>query len=156
MMKSTEERLMSLEDDMAIRKLVAKFADATTIADHEEFKSLWKPDGVFTINQPASVTKTGIDEISALIMQLRDDRDFFVHFVHSGVIEVDGNTATARWIIHEVAQGPGEKYYNNYGLFNDKMEKIKEKWVFTSRVYDYMWIDTGKFPGKTVKLPKYL
>ena len=155
-MKTIEERLISLEDDMAIRNLAAKFADATTIADHEEFKKLWKPDGVFTINQPANTTKTGIEDISALIMNLRDEKDFFVHFVHSGVIEIDGNTATARWIIHEVGEGPGEKYYNNYGVFNDKMEKINEKWVFTSRVYDYMWIDTGKFAGKAVELPAYV
>ena len=154
-MKTTEERLMSLEDEQAIRNLAAKFADATTIADHKEFKTLWKPDGVFTINQPANTTKTGIEAISALIMDLRDSKDFFVQFVHSGIIEIDGDTATARFIIHEVGQGPGEKYYSNYGVFNDKMEKINDKWVYTSRVYDYMWIDTGAFAGKPVKLPTY-
>lgn len=155
-MKTTEERLMSLEDDQAIRKLVAKFADTTTTADYEGFKALWKPDGVFTINQPFFNTRTGIDDITTLIKHLRDERDFFVQFVHSGVIEVNGDLATARWIVHEVAQGPGEKYYNNYGLFNDKMEKINGEWFFTSRSYDYMWIDTSKFSGQTVKLPKYL
>jgi ketosteroid isomerase-like protein len=149
-MKTTEERITILEDEMAIRNLAAKFADASTTADHEELRLLWKPDGVFTINQPANVTKTGVDNISAHIMMLRDDRDFFVHFVHSGVIKVDGDKATARWIIHEVAQGPGEKYYNNYGVFNDKMEKINNNWVFTSRVYDYMWLDFGKFEGKPI------
>ncbi len=149
-MKTTEERTTILEDEMAIRNLSAKFADAATTADYEELSLLWKSDGVFTINNPANVTKTGVDDITAHIKMLRDERDFFVQFVHSGVINIDGNTATARWIIHEVARGPGEKYYNNYGVFNDTMEKINNNWVYTSRVYDYMWLDFGKFEGKAI------
>ncbi len=155
-MQTIEERLMSLEDDLAIRNLVARFADATTIADYEGLKALWQPDGVFTISQPNFNTKTGIDDIIALIKQLRDGRDFFIQFVHSGVIKDQGNTATARWMMHEVAQGPGEKYYSNYGIFNDKMKKINGDWFFTSRSYDYMWLDTGKFLGQPLKLPKYV
>jgi hypothetical protein len=154
-MKTLEERILRIEDEQAIRNLAAKFADAVTATDHEKFKTLWKPDGVFTINQPANTTRTGVENISALIMDLRDNKDFFVQFVHSGVIEIDGSKATARWIIHEVGQGPGEKYYNNYGVFNDRMEKINDEWVFTSRVYDYMWLDTGAFAGKPIKLPSY-
>jgi len=84
------------------------------------------------------------------IMALRDERHFFVQFVQSGVINVDGNTATARWIIHEIGQEPREKYYNNYGVFNDKMEKINNLWAFTSRVNDYTWLDFGKFEGKPI------
>lgn len=149
-MKTIEERILILEDEMAIRNLAAKFADAATTADYDALRLLWKHDGVFTINEPANVTKTGVDNIVAHITMLRDERDFFVQFVHSGVINVDGNNATARWIIHEVGQGPAEKYYNNYGVFNDTMEKINNEWVFTGRVYDYMWLDFGKFEGKPI------
>lgn len=152
---TTEERLINLEDELAIRNLVGKFADTSTNANYQGLKALWTADGVFTINLPFYNSRTGADEIAAFIKTLREERDFFVQFVHSGVIEVNGNTATARWIIHEVAQGPGEKYYNNYGIFNDKMEKINGVWFFTSRSYDYMWIDTTKFSGQTVKLPEY-
>ncbi len=156
MNRTIEERLMSLEDEHAIRTLVAKFADTTTRADHEGYRALWKPDGVLTISQPNFATRTGIDEITTLIKQLRDHRVFFVQFVHSGVIDIKDNTATGRWIMHEVAKGPGEKYYNNYGVFNDTMEKINGVWVFTSRTYDYMWLDYSKFTGQTVPLPKYI
>lgn len=153
---TTEERLINIEDDLAIRNIVAKFADTATNGNYDGLKALWKSDGVFTINLPFYNTRTGADEIAAFIKTLREEKEFFVQFVHSGVIEVNGNNATARWIIHEVGQGPGEKYYNNYGLFNDKLEKINGEWFFASRSYDYMWIDTNKFSGQTVKLPKYL
>ncbi len=153
---TTEERLINLEDDLAIRNIVAKFADTATNGNYEGLKALWKSDGLFTINLPFYNSRTGADEIAAFIKTLREERDFFVQFVHSGVIEINGNNATARWIIHEVAQGPGEKYYNNYGLFNDKLEKINGEWFFASRSYDYMWVDTNKFSGQTVQLPKYL
>lgn len=51
-MKTTEERLMRLEDDMAIRNLAAKFADTTTIADYEGFKALGETGRRF-YNQPS-------------------------------------------------------------------------------------------------------
>ncbi|WP_343697976.1 nuclear transport factor 2 family protein [Flavobacterium sp.] len=149
-MKTIEERILILEDESAIRNLAAEFADAATTADYDKLRLLWKDDGVFTINEPANVTKTGVDDICAHIKFLRDERDFFVQFVHSGVINVNGNQAAARWIIHEVGQGPSEKYYNNYGVFNDTMEKINGKWFFCSRIYDYMWVDFGKFEGKAI------
>jgi len=39
-MKSIEQRLQELEDESAIRSLVARFSDAATTTDYEAFKSL--------------------------------------------------------------------------------------------------------------------
>ena len=153
--QTVEERLISLEDEWAIRNLAARFADATTIGDHESFKKLWKADAVFTISEPNYSSKTGVEEISNHIRNLGNDLDYFVQFVHSGVIEVTGNNATARWIIHEEAQGGSEKFYRNYAIANDTMEKIDGQWVYSTRRFDYIWIDFSKVPGKPVKLPAY-
>ncbi len=119
-MSTIEQRLQRLEDEAAIRDLAARFADAATRADIETIRTLFKPDGVFTIGEPFAVTCKGVDEIVALLHKLRDGKDFFVHFVHSGLIQVDGDTASARWLIREVGlgpakSGPGKSYYNNFG-----------------------------------------
>jgi len=53
------------------------------------------------IGEPASVTLKGIEEIDAHIQKLRDGKDFFVQFVHSGLIQIEGNTASARWLMRE-------------------------------------------------------
>lgn len=139
--QTVEQRLSSLEDEMAIRNLAAKFADFTTIGDYEGFKKLWKPDGVFTISEPNYSSITGVEEISNHIKNLGDQLDYFVQFIHSGVINVSGNNATARWIIHEEAQGGSERFYRNYAIANDTLEKMDGQWVYATRTFDYIWID---------------
>jgi ketosteroid isomerase-like protein len=93
-MPTIEQRLQHLEDDAAIRD----FADAATRADYKTLKSLFKPDAIFMIGEPASVTPKGVEEIDAHIQKLRDGKDFFVQFVHSGLIQIEGDTASARWL----------------------------------------------------------
>lgn len=83
---------------------------------------------------------------------LRKDREFFVQFAHSGVIKLNGDKATARWIMHEAAKGPGENYYNNYAIYIDSMQKIEGTWKFVQRDYHYMWLDLEAFSGKVFAL----
>ena len=92
-MLTIEQRLQHLEDEAAIRDLAARFADAATRADYETIRSLFTPDAVFTIGEPFAVTCKGPNEIVAHIHKLRDGKDFFVEFVHSGLIQLEGNTA---------------------------------------------------------------
>ena len=156
-MPTIEQRLQHLEDEAAIRDLAARFADAATRADHKTLKSLFKPDAIFMIGEPASVTLKGVEEIDAHIQKLRDGKDFFVQFVHSGLIQIEGNTASARWLMREVALGPaksgsGKSHYNNFGLFIDELEKAEGKWLFKSRNYLYLCLDTDLFTGNGIPL----
>jgi SnoaL-like domain len=154
-MLTIEQRLQHLEDEAAIRELASRFADAVTRADHKTLRSLWKPDGVFMIGEPHAVTCKGIDEIDALIGKLRDGKDFFVQFVHGGLVHVDDNKASARWLMREIGSGPGKSgqdYYNNFGFFIDELEKVDGTWLFESRTYPYLYLDTDSFTGKGIPL----
>ena len=154
-MKSIEIRLQELEDEAAIRTLVARFADASVSADFDEFISLWSVDGKWTIHEPFFLTAEGIQNIDEMVRTLRTGRDFFVQFAHSGVIVLDGEKATARWIMQEASTGPGEHYYNNYAVYLDSLVKSDGRWQFASRDYHYMWLDSGPFPGDVFALPPF-
>ncbi len=151
-MATLEGRIQKLEDEAAIRDLAATFADAATRNDKTLLASVWKKDGVFTIESPLKNVCNGVDEIIALISKLRDDKEFFVQFVHSGVIEVKGDHATARWIMREVGKG-GEKYYHNYGVCSDAMEKVDGKWLFSERAWHFAYLDFSPFTGTGYALP---
>ncbi len=156
-MPTIEQRLERLEDQAAIRDLAARFADAATRGDHKTITSLCKRDAVFTIGKPNAMSVTGADEIAALIDKLRSSKDFFVQFVHSGLIVVDNDTASARWLMREVGlgdakEGPGKSFYNNFGFFIDELEKIDGKWLFKTRSYPYLYLDTDPFTGKGIPL----
>jgi len=48
--------------------------------------------------------------------------------------------------------GPGKSYYNNFGFFIDELEKVDGKWLFKTRTYPYLYLDTDPFTGKGVAL----
>src|ERR1700722_9124722 len=151
-MLTIEQRLQHLEDEGAIRDLAARFVDTATRADYKTITSVLTTDAVFTIGEPFAVTCKGPNEIVALIHRLRDGKDFFVEFVHSGLIQLDGNTASARWLLREVGLGPAKSDYNNFGFFIDELEKVDGKWLFKARTYPYLYLDTDPFTGKSVAL----
>jgi hypothetical protein len=152
-MKSIEQRLQDLEDEASIRLLAARFSDACIVADYEAFKTLWSRAGKWTIHEPFLASAEGIQKIDEMLRSLRKGREFFVQFVHSGVISLNRDTATARWVMHEVSKGPGNVYYNNYAIYIDSMQKTEGQWQFVQRDYHYMWLDTEAFPGNDFSLP---
>jgi hypothetical protein len=151
-MPTLEERIQRIEDESAIRQLVARFADICTYGDLQAFPKLWVSHGdnkpMWTLTEPFAMSATGIDEIMDMARKLRDPRDFFVQLVHTGLLDINGDHATGRWIMHEVGKGPGEVYYNNFAFYEDFMEKQDGKWYFARRNYKYMFLDSDSFAGK--------
>lgn len=151
---SIENRLKSIEDETAIRALVARFADACVTADYKAFERLWSEHGRWTIHEPYLLSSKGVDDIVEMMANLRKGRDFFVQFAHSGIITLDGDKASARWLMHEASKGPADAYYNNYGLYIDSLQKSDGQWQFVQRDYHYIWIDTQAFAGTAFALPE--
>ncbi|MFL0564476.1 nuclear transport factor 2 family protein [Microbacterium sp. 179-I 1D1 NHS] len=146
-MSYTEADLQRLVDENAIRTLVETFVDACIRADHETFRSLWTEDGIWQTGAPFDHRSDGIDEIMATLHFLRDERIFFTQLIPTGVITIDGDTAEARWPVREVAQGPGEVYYDNLAMYFDSFVRVNGEWKFRRRSYKYMWLNTEKFAG---------
>lgn len=153
-MNTFEQRLLKLEDESAIRELVARFADTCIRADHDGFKSLWAHDGVWEIGAPFNVKCEGINAIVKLLHQLRDERNFFTQLVPTGVIEINGDRALARWPVRELATGPEDHYYDNVAMYFDNFVKIDGVWKFASRSYKYMWLNTEPFGGHSFGTPQ--
>ncbi len=156
-MPTLEERIQKLEDESAIRDLIACFADTCSHCDLDAFAKLWIPDDLgeptWTLSEPFPMSATGIEKILAMCGTLRSPRHFFIQGVHSGVIEIHGDDATGRWIMREVATGPGDVYYNNYAVYRDKYEKKNGKWYFARRDYQYHFLDSSPFEGKVYAPP---
>ena len=150
-MSDTEASLARLLDEAAIRDATARFADAAIHADYDAFRTLWADDAEWVIGdtegQPFERHARGVDDIVALFRTLRDEREHFVQFAIPGSIDINGDDATARCVCHEAARGPGESYYRNSGVWFDRLRRSDNGWVFTSRTYQYLWLDLSPFPG---------
>jgi hypothetical protein len=135
-------------DEAMIRNVIARYADIATRADYESFHSLWTDDGEFIIGQaPKGHHATGPADTVALFRELRAGKTFFVQFALPGVIDLDGDEATTRTFIHESAQGPDETYYRCHCIAFDRLQRSGENWLFRSRSFQYLWLDTGPFSG---------
>lgn len=154
-MSSPTDQIQHIADELSIRDLVARFANACSPPTYEAFSKLWLPgeenSPKWTLSDPYVMSATGIDEIVSMLKRLLATRDFFVQLVHSGVVEIDGNKATGRWIMREVAKGPGETYYNNFAIYDDDFSKVDGTWYFARRSYTYMFLDSTSFGGSVCK-----
>ena len=146
-MTDTQGMLIRLLDESAIRDATARFADAAMRADYDRFRSVWDEDAEWTIGSPPKLQAKGRDEIVALYRRLREGKEFFVQFAVQGPITIDGDEATTSCICHEAARGPGESYYRNHCVAIDRLRRSANGWVFTSRTFQYIWLDTSPFSG---------
>ena len=152
-MPNTEAPLARLLDEAAIRDATARFADSIMRQDYDGFRALWADDAEWVIGgtegQPFERRATGVDDIVSMLRDLWKGNDSFVHFAVQGVIEVDGDDATARCVCHEQARGPEGRYYRTHGVWSDHLRRAGNGWVFSSRTYHYLWLDLSPFTGDT-------
>ena len=149
--------LWRLADESDIRNLVARFSDTAILRDYNGFRALWTPDAVWEIKDPLPSQAAGTDAIVTMLQGLMNTFEFFVQMVHSGVITISGDAATARWVTQEMGRGKDDqRYYNNYALYDDRLVRQNGEWRFARRSYDYMYLDDSAFMGKAYSLPAEL
>lgn len=150
-MAELQASIAQLIDEAAIRDATARFAYTATHADYDGFRRLWAEDAEWVIgsadNQPFERRATGIEEIVSMYRTLREERDYFIQFAVQGLIEINGDEATATAMCHEAARGPEESFYRNNGVWFDHLRRENGRWVFTKRSYQYLWLDLSPFTG---------
>ncbi len=147
-MPDQQARLNQFMDEASIRNVIARFADSATRGDLDAFRTTWAEDAEFVIGKaPHMQSATGIDKVVAMLRRLRSGRDFFIQFALPGSIEIKGDEATTRTFCHESARGPGEKFYRNHCVAFDRLRRSGDDWVFISRSFQYLWLDTSPFAG---------
>ena len=90
--------------------LVARYTDAVNERDIAAFRPLWTDDAVWEIGPPLQSRAEGIDEIVALLRRLLQAEQYVMQMTHSGVVEIKGDRATARFVERERRRGESSYY----------------------------------------------
>ena len=101
-------------DELAVRALVAEYTDA--------------------INRKAvaEATRTYADDSSFTMMD-RPTVERYEMIVHSGIVQVDGDRARARWQITELQfRTDGSRRYV-IGRYEDELARLADGWRFSAR-----------------------
>lgn len=75
----------------------------------------------------------------------------FIQFAVPGSIEISGDDATVCCLCYEAGRGPGQ-YYRNTGIDTVRLHRSDTGWVFTSRSYQYLWLDYSPFSGDVFRV----
>ncbi len=123
-----------MSDKDEIRELLARYCFALDAERFADMAALFTPDGVW---QTAFGTGTGRDGIVAQARAIAiGPTPRRVHLTTNIVIELDGDTATARsnWaLIQNSADGPT---IGSGGGYTDRLAKVDGRWFFRHRTID--------------------
>lgn len=126
--------LARLEAESAIRRLVGRYCDAVNRRDADAAGLLFAPD--------CRISIAGAPERIGRDLQIEGMRQTFAAFAFlrqqcdTGLIDVDGERATARLSVFEASQKHGEsKVSLIFGFYEDGYVRLTEGWRFQTRRY---------------------
>ena len=124
------------EDELAIRSLAAAYTDAVNRRDGDGMAAVYAEDGM--LHSPvAGEPLQGIEKLRKRFKRLVEkEREFLMQLTHSGVVEVDGDTATARWWFSEIKRPTGGAFEMVFGVYQDEMIRTEAGWRFAKRTVD--------------------
>ncbi|MFE6752111.1 nuclear transport factor 2 family protein [Streptomyces sp. NPDC057684] len=136
----------AIADRVEIEALRGEFTDAAMMRDRARLASLFTEDGVLRMPD-VPIEMTGREEIRTGGERLQAQWDFFVQNTHPGVIRIDGDTATGRAYMQEIARMQNGFQGLNYAIYHDRYHRTDEGWRFSERVYEIRYLDTASLTG---------
>jgi len=138
--------LQAIADRVEIEALRGEFSDAVMMNDHDRLASLFTPGGAVRIPE-GDIEAAGREEIRALGERRQALTDWFVQTTHPGTIELDGDTATGRAYLSELARGRDGGSQLNYFVYHDRYQRTGDGWKFTERVAEFRYLDASPLAG---------
>lgn len=118
------------EDELAIRGLIERYADAVNRRDAADWADLWTGDGVWEV---FGSEIAGRDAVVGAWSGAMKSFSFVFHVVHSAVIDVEGESARGRWTVSEQlidsAGTPGVLL----ALYHDEYRRESGAWKIARR-----------------------
>lgn len=124
-------------DQILIQELSQRYADGVMTRNVDVWSSTWAEDGVWYLGTPEPIT--GREAIKQVWLGAMGGYPVVLHLVQPGIIEVDGDTAKARWYIQESIITSDDERIWNFGVYNDTLKKEGGEWKFASRKFDCMY-----------------
>ena len=140
----------SLADELALRELVARYADAVNRRDVEAWTATWSRDGVWHL---FGRDVEGRDAVVAMWQGAMGMFDFVLQLIHSGTVDVQGDAATGRWYLSEVAHTTKGERLLTVGVYHDRMTREADGWCFAHRRFDVLYQGPPDLSGTVTPFP---
>lgn len=129
---------MAETDRRAIDDLAHAYADAVCRNDHGAWADTWADDGVWDIGRGAVIGRAAIVEAFATAMALFES---VVQLAGSGTVALDGDRATGRRYMQELARTRSGRPLLYHGYYDDTYVRAGDRWRFARR--HLIWLYQG-------------
>ncbi len=141
----------SIADELEIRSLVHRYADAASRRDPAAVASTFTHDGEW--QAPELGRHKGRDAMIAFFTFMLDGWNVFLQGLQSGVVVLnaaDADHATGRWFVQEVGQRAEGTNLIIAGVYHDEYRREAGVWLIMRRRYDPLLRSTD---GAVTALP---
>lgn len=128
--------LQELSDRVEIQDLLARYTHAIDTRDWNALDRVFTPDAHIDYSAFGGAAG-GLDEIKRFLAESMPMFESFQHLVGSSVVDIDGDTATARTICHNpmVLKGGQDPHLLICGLwYRDKLVRTPAGWRIAERI----------------------
>jgi len=128
-----ERRLQRLEDAEAIRNLKAEYAAlCDNQYDADGIAALFTPDAIW--ESPSLGRFEGREAIRGFFRQASGIFSFAIHYSLNGHIEIDGDTARARWYLFmPCTVADGNRPMWRAGIDHETYVRVDGRWMFSHK-----------------------
>ena len=143
-MQSDETGLRTVSDELAIRKLVARYADAVTHADGEAWIETWAEDGRWILGGNTTEGAAAMLEAWSGLMALFER---VVQLPQDGLLELAGDRATGRWSVIELGRTKAASSSLTLGTYHDVYRRGESGWKFDERRFEFIYSGAPDLTG---------
>ena len=139
----------SIEDESALRNLMARYVDAVMRNDAAAWASTWAADGVWNL---MGTPVTGRDNILGLWQQMMGSFEFAIMMPSTCLFDITGDTASGHWYLQEYTrdlEGNGNIVLSRY---LDTYVKQDGQWLYQSREYGFIYHGAPDLSGSYTPL----
>jgi ketosteroid isomerase-like protein len=139
-----------LEDELALRNLMARYVDAVNRVDADAWIATWAADGEWNLlGNPVN----GRANILALWQQMMASFEFALMLPSSCLFEVNGDTASGHWYLHEYTRDQQGTASTVLSRYLDTYVKQHGQWLFQSRQYNFIYNGPADLSGTYTRPP---
>ena len=144
-MEIDETTVRRVADELEIRKLVARYANAVTAVDGDAWVDTWAEDGSWTIG---GGTSTGHEALRATWTRLIGFFDIVVQLPQHALLDLAGDHGTGRWSMIEMGRGKdGGPPSITLGSYTDVYRREAVGWKFAERQFDFTYSGATDLTG---------
>jgi ketosteroid isomerase-like protein len=133
-----------LEDEIALRNLMAKYTDAVNRYDADSWISCWAKEAVWNL---MGTPVEGQQAILGLWQQMMSGFEFALMLPNSCHFEVSGDTAIGRWYLHEYTRDKEGNTSTMLSTYLDEYVRTTGKWLYQKREYSFIYNGPADLSG---------